>query len=110
MLRRPILACLALACLGGCAAGSANAVPGAVASRAPFDATTLTARYVDRCMKDGGTQGRCQCEVADVAARLGQDGLERVVKGMETGGPAATQALEERRPAMTACGWPNTKL
>jgi hypothetical protein len=110
MLRRPILAVFALACLGGCATGSATGVPAAVASKAPFDTTTLPARSVDRCMKDGGTQGRCQCEAADVAARLGQDGLERVVKGMETGGPAATLALEERRPSMTACGWPNTKL
>lgn len=107
----PALVMSSLLALGGCSSGAGGLQPGQVAaSRAPFDTTTMSARYVDHCMKDGGTQGRCQCEVADVQQRLGDDGLARVVAGMDAGGSAGLQALQDRKPSMTACGWPNTKL
>jgi hypothetical protein len=104
---------MALAALiSGCSASSAtNLRPGQVAaSQAPFDASSMTSRYVDRCMKDGGTMGRCQCEAEDIKKRLGEDGLARIVTGMVAGGDAALAAMRERLPSMTTCGWPNTKL
>jgi hypothetical protein len=104
-----IACCLPIA--AGCSAGPTAAKPGQVAaSRPPFDATSYAARYVNLCMKDGGTQGRCQCEVDDIGSRMGQDGLARIVKQMEAGGSEALLAYQARQPAMTACGWPNTKL
>jgi hypothetical protein len=110
----PLLILTVVVGVAGCSADSSPAGtkrPGQVAaSQPPFDAKSFTARYVDRCMKDGGTIGRCQCEAADLTSRLGEDGLARVVKGLEAGGSDALAAIQEQRPSLTACGWPNTKL
>ncbi|MBC7542082.1 MAG: hypothetical protein H7338_05060 [Candidatus Sericytochromatia bacterium] len=106
--RRILLAGLGLLLgltVAGCRSdGAATATPGTVrASQPPFDATTLSARYVDRCVKDGGTMAQCGCQFSALSARLTTDQLSAVVTGMEAGGPAAVEAYRRRQEVASSC-------
>ncbi len=73
------------------------------ASTAPFDPLALSSRYVDRCVKDGGTVAQCGCQYAALAQRHSTEEMTAMIVGMETGGPTAVDAYKLRQEVASAC-------